>query len=690
MNLEEYRQSLLQEIRATANAENKPERNVFVSEIASMLENAEELEDFKEAYFEMQGPKKRKIQIDGYAFDELDECLTIILCDFHGEDSLDTITETEAKNLFSKAENFILESFSGYIKKNGPESSFGFSVSLDVAGLYANVAKYRFMIFSDRQMSKTIKDIKASEINGKTSEYSIWDISRLHALALSSFDKEAIVIDLKEFSSSGIPCLRASQTDDYTAYLCNIPGKILGDLYNRYGSRLLEGNVRSFLSTKGKVNKGIRWTILNAPAMFFAYNNGIAATASDLKIETVNNMPVITEITGLQIVNGGQTTASLASALFNDKDLANDLANIFVPMKLSIVSEEKSQELIPNISKYANTQNKVSDADFFSNHPFHRRMEDFSRRVLAPAVGGNQYSTKWYYERAKGQYKQETFKKTKAEAKKFLLVNPKSQMFTKIDFAKYINLYRMKPDVASKGSQKNFLDFAKWINDEWDKSDTQFNESFFKQSVACAILFKSTDRIVKNLKICETGYKANVIYYSIAKMFSMIEEQGNDRKFNFKAVWQKQAISQATADQLVDIIYKVYDLLTDESRGVQNVTEWAKRTACWDQIKGYYIEIKDDFLNELVDPYTVEVETRAARREQRSINKMQAPLDVANYGQTAWSELLLWGRENRLLTPVEEQFLEVAANMSRRFPSDKQCVKILEIRERLRLEGYAK
>lgn len=100
MNLEEYRQSLLQEIRATANAENKPERNVFVSEIASMLENAEELEDFKEAYFEMQGPKKRKIQIDGYAFDELDECLTIILCDFHGEDSLDTITETEAKNLF--------------------------------------------------------------------------------------------------------------------------------------------------------------------------------------------------------------------------------------------------------------------------------------------------------------------------------------------------------------------------------------------------------------------------------------------------------------------------------------------------------------------------------------------------------------------------------------------------------------
>lgn len=690
MNLEDYRKNLLQEIRSTANAEIIPERTAFVSKVATILEEAEELSDFKEAYFEMTGSRGKKIQIDGYSFDELDECLTIVSCDFHGDDELETITETDYKKLFLRAENFITESFSGYIKNNAAESSLGYSVSLDVSGIYANVAKYRFMIFSDRKMSKSIKDIKVSEVNGKTSEYSIWDIGRLYALNQSAFDKEDIVIDLKEFSKCGIPCLEASKTNDYTAYLCNIPGKILGDLYNKFGSRLLERNVRSFLSTKGKVNKGIRWTILNAPEMFFAYNNGIAATASDLKIEKANNIPFITEITGLQIVNGGQTTASLASALFNDRDKANDLANIFVPMKLSIVTEEKSQELIPNISKYANTQNKVSDADFFSNHPFHVRMENFSRRVLAPAVGGNQYATKWYYERAKGQYKQETFKKTQAEAKKFQLECPKSQMFTKIDFAKYVNLYRMMPDIASKGSQKNFLEFAKWIDSEWKNSDTQFNENFFKQVVACAILFKSTDRIVKNLRICETGYKANVIYYSIAKMFSMIEEQGNDHKFNFKAVWQKQAISKATEDQLIDIIYKVYGILTDESRGMQNVTEWAKRNACWEQVKNYYIEISPDFLGELVDPYTAEAETKAAKREQKSINKLQAPIEVASYGQSAWNELLQWGKENRLLMPLEEEFLCVAVNMNKKFPSDKQCVKILEIREKLRMEGYAK
>ena len=145
------------------------------------------------------------------------------------------------------------------------------------------------------------------------------------------------------------------------------------------------------MTAKGKINKGIRNTILNEPEMFFAYNNGIAATAYDVKIEAGEICPLITEITSLQIVNGGQTTASLASALVNDKERANGLKDIYVPMKLSVVTPEKAMELIPNIAKYANKQNKVSDADFFSNHAFHVRMEDFSRRILAPAVMGNQY-----------------------------------------------------------------------------------------------------------------------------------------------------------------------------------------------------------------------------------------------------------------------------------------------------------
>ena len=228
----------------------------------------------------------------------------------------------------------------------------------------------------------------------------------------------------------------------------------------------------------------------------------------------MDNVPFISEITGLQIVNGGQTTASLASALFNDRDKANDLANIFVPMKLSIVSEEKSQELIPNISRYANTQNKVSDADFFSNHPFHVRMEDFSRRVLAPAVGGNQYATKWYYERAKGQYRQETYKMSKASKKQFDIRNPKNQMFTKTDLSKYMNIKLLKPHTASAGSQKSFSSFANWISEQWEKNQDNFNENFYKDIIALAILYRETDQLIKQQPWYTGSYKANIVIYT--------------------------------------------------------------------------------------------------------------------------------------------------------------------------------
>lgn len=176
---------------------------------------------------------------------------------------------------------------------------------------------------------------------------------------------------------------------------------------------------------------------------------------------------MITEITGLQIVNGGQTTASLANAIIVDKARANNLENIFVPMKLSVVDPEDAAVLIPEISRYANSQNKVSEADFFSNSPFHIRMEEISRRLLAPAVNGNQYRTHWYYERTRGQYKQDQAKMTKSAKDKFRMENPPKQVITKTDLSKYYNLYQMKPDKVSLGAQKNFIQFANWAADEW-------------------------------------------------------------------------------------------------------------------------------------------------------------------------------------------------------------------------------
>ena len=103
-------------------------------------------------------------------------------------------------------------------------------------------------------------------------------------------------------------------------------------------------------------------------SMFFAYNNGIAATATEVDTEQTPEGLVITRIKDLQIVNGGQTTASIANAVLTArKNEFIDLERIKVPMKISVLDHDMSEKIIPKISEYSNSQNKVDASDFFSN-----------------------------------------------------------------------------------------------------------------------------------------------------------------------------------------------------------------------------------------------------------------------------------------------------------------------------------
>lgn len=689
MDVNEFRADLLEEVHLSATMNGTTPHEEFLAMYVTALVDAEELGDFEQIAFEGIGSNRRNIQIDGYCFDELDNCLEIVISPF--SDSVDTVTltATEASTWFRRAQAFVEESRSGFLLKNAEESSPGYGLAVDIQNRYARVSRFKFFILTDMAMSSRINDISGSVIDGIPVEYHIWDIARLQALQASKSGKEDIVIRLKEFSENGIPCLEAGSTSEYTAYLCNIPGKVLADFYNTFGGRLLEGNVRSFLTAKGKINKGIRNTILNEPNMFFAYNNGIAATASEVKLEESQSGVSIVEITGLQIVNGGQTTASLATALLDDKDRANELKDIFVPMKLSVVTPERAIDLIPNIARYANAQNKVSDADFFSNHAFHIRMEEFSRRLIAPAVMGNQYGTIWYYERARGQYRQEQAHMTKAEKNRFLARNPKSQMFTKTDLAKYHELYRMLPHQVSTGAQKNFLKFANWATEEWEKHNTIFNEDFFKRIVALNILFKKTDAIVKNAPWYELGYKAQVVAYTLSMVLYVIQKEHSDMAFDFRNVWNRQNITQATELQMAETAQSVYEYLTNPSREVQNVTEWAKREACWKGVKVLPVMLRDDFIKELVPVFTLKENEKTAREIQKQDNKVSAMVAVAEYGIENWKALLKWGVENHVLTPVDISFVKTAVAMEQgKFPSERQCAKIMQILEKARMESY--
>ena len=690
--LSEFRTSLLDDVALNAASNMTNDMEEFLTIVTNQLIAAEEIDDFIYVPYEGINQKKRKLQVDGYSYNELDDCLCLFIgIPLSYEDEEVVLTTPEAKKWIARVTAFLDNS--EYVLMHAEESAPGFGLAYDVVHRYGTVQRYKIYLITDQFANKNLSEIQESAVGGIPVECHIWDINRLYELSRSASGKEEIVINFKDLGMDGIPCLPSSKTDDYHAYLCNIPGMVLATLYNKYGSKLLEGNVRSFLQVRGKVNKGIRATILNEPSMFFAYNNGIAATAYDVKTEMIHGILHITEITSLQIVNGGQTTASLATALIKDKkDHAEEnILKINVPMKLSIVTPEKADKLIANIARYANSQNKVSDADLWSNHPFHIRMEDFSRRILAPATGGRQYGTHWYYERANGQYKQETYKCTPKEKEKFEQRNPQSQMFTKTELAKFMHIYQMRPDIASAGGQKAFAKFAEWASKEWEKNDTNFNEEYFRTVAAMAILFRQSDKLVRK-QSWYRSYKANIVAYAISKILYTVKTDYPEKSISFKNIWQKQSLSAAWIHQIEDAAYVMYQHLIDEKRDIENVTEWAKRERCWEAAKKLPYSLQPAFIAELQSQYEANEDKKNARSDQKLANQLNVLVEVVEYGQDGgWTELLSWLQNHPVVSPSEKNMIKLAQKMDGGLiTSERQCAKLLKILEKCRTEGYPK
>jgi hypothetical protein len=329
--------------------------------------------------------------------------------------------------------------------------------------------------------------------------------------------------------------------------------------------------------------------------MFFEYNNGISAVASQVGVSKEGEGLRLLWARDLQIVNGGQTTASLAMAARNDK--AN-LESVLVQMKLSVIPAGESTEIIPKISRYANTQNKVSDADFFSNHEFHRRMEEISRRIWAPSLGGQQYNTHWFYERARGQYVTELAKLGPADRARFELLNPRKQLVTKTDFAKFENSWLRIPHQVSKGAQKNFLAFAGKVTDVWDEYQSGFDESYFKCAIVKAILFKTLEKTVPGEDWFEGDFRAQIVTYSVAKLSSMTEE-ATGHTLDWEGIWRKQALSPAALDQSRLVARAVSRIVSSPPRGTRNVSEWCKKQDCWETVREASIPLRAGFKAEL-------------------------------------------------------------------------------------------
>lgn len=687
MELQEFRKDFLEMARALAASEGDFEEASFVAEAARRLVEAEELSDFEPCYFEGIGSRQRRLRVDGYSFDDVDGSATLIVANYDGGDDVSTLTQTDATKYFGMLRAFIEDAVSGRLDQVLEESSPGYGLASDLYRQRESITRFRAFLLSDAALSARVKDWPEGTIAGQPVEFHIWDIARFHRVFESAVGRDELEIDFTEFADRGLPCLEAGQDDgEYQAYLSVIPGTVLVDIYERFGSRLLEGNVRSFLSTRGKVNKNIRLSILKEPDMFFAYNNGISATATGVLVERGRSGYRLLHATYLQIVNGGQTTASLAQARRNDRA---DLSNIFVPMKLSVVTPDAAEVVVPKISYCANSQNKVSDADFFSNHPFHIRIEEISRRIWAPATGGAQYETHWFYERARGQYLNEQVKLTAAEKKRFLLQTPRDQVVTKTDLAKFENAWRGLPHTVSMGAQKNFLAFAQWVGEQWKQSDADFNEEFFRNVVAKAILFRHTERMVTNQPWYQNGYRANIVAYTIARLTSLIKAKAPGKALDLRGIWTKQDISSTLDKQLTHIAKAAFDIIVSPSHGFQNVTEWCKKELCWQRVQEGDVLIERAFLRELVDEDEVRAVKRDARAQQQVTSGIEDQTKVVTLGAGYWAKVSEWGRQNRLLSDADEKLLKIATKIPSKIPTDWQSTSLLGIVRRMEEEGFS-
>ncbi|WP_027219119.1 AIPR family protein [Butyrivibrio fibrisolvens] len=722
MRVENYRELVHEDIELAANASDSSLQDEFILYATGILANGEEFDDFTECHYEGVTRRNGRMAIDGYSKDEADGSMCLFISDYHGPDKDDSIMSEDINSLFRKLRLFVEEATKHELYYDMQGSDAAIDLARDLFYDSESITKYRFYLLTDaynKQRSKTIKDDKIGE---KTVELNVWDITRLFDLVCSKAQKESVEIDLLDLGYKGIPCVKAveyenveadieipvkydteleTEEDDgtpenivsYTSYLAVVPGQVLNDLYLEYGSKLLEGNVRSFLSVRGKVNKSIQSTIKNYPEMFFAYNNGIAATATDIETEMTSEGLVITRIKDLQIVNGGQTTASIANTLLTAKKNENvDLSKLFVPMKISVLEHSMAEKIIPKISEYSNSQNKVDASDFFSNHPFHIRMEEYSRKTPIPSVGGNQFQQYWFYERTRGQYNQGKMKfgAKSSQLKQYTDRYPEKMVITMLDLAKYMELFECAPDVVSKGKQKMLQKFADEIKSSWQKNNDDFNAFYYKRVVALAIIYKCTDQIIKETEWYKEkrSYKANVIAYTLSLIFYYIHHNKKGYELDFDKIWNMQDIYEELEDQIKVLTKEVYYFITGP-RETENVTEWCKKEACWSRAKSRVWTFNDPFLYTLVSKSTIEDEVNEEKATRKVANEVDSLKEIFTRGSDYWKHMMEWGNQRGLLSEKEVSILKMIINMNYtgRIPTEKQAKVVMGARKRMIQEG---
>jgi len=632
LDIAQYAEQLLQETLAAAEVDGTPRLEAFTQLVIERLTDSGEFDDGAVTYF-----KKPGLEISGWSLDADNGFLHVFVTDWNGTSPVPALTAKGASASFRRLSSFVTKCVDGYGSRL-EESSPVWELADLIPRHVQSLTEIRLYLFSDAR-ARQLRLPKFPPVAGVTVTPHVWDLERLYRLDTSGLEREVITVDVTAFLGRPLPCLPGPEGADHSVYLAVIPGQFLADLYGRFGSRLLERNVRSFLQARGAVNKGIRETILTQPQRFLAYNNGISATAADVSVVTLEEGGIgLTELKDLQIVNGGQTTASIHHAAVRDQA---DLSQISIQAKLSVVQPDLIDEMVPAISRYSNTQNKVTGADFSANHQFHVQIEELSRTVWAPAPDGTQRQTRWFYERARGQYADELARSgTRAKQKQFKATCPPSQKFTKTDLAKFLQTWEQRPQLVSLGGEKNFREFMIRLSERRITPDVQW----FQRLVATAILFRSAERIVQNQQF--GGYRAQIVTYTLAKLAHETQS-----RLDLDEVWRQQRLSTVTEEAIAVLSHPIHQVITNPSGEVRHIGEWCKKLDCWKAIEELPWEVPAALARELAPlgpsgraaPRANEGLAGVTPSEQRLIEQ------VASVTADTWFGIAKWAKDTKNL-----------------------------------------
>ena len=621
------------------------------------------------------------LQLNAYAFSEEYDNVDIFVSIFNESGTISSVSKNDIDaaikrgiQLYRKATNDLYTSFE---KDN-------------------DVYEFAISIHDNKKQTKTVRVIALTNgntkpialnsitLNGVEISFGVWDMDRLFRCTTSGKMRETIEIDFSESFGQTIPCIENTVSEKYSVYLAIISGELLAAIYDQHGPRLLERNVRSFLQVKGAVNKGIRDTLKDEPDMFLAYNNGISVTAESVEIiRDENGKPSIKKIRDMQIINGGQTTASIYNAK-KDKKIDVDLSRVYVQMKLSVIdSSEDMDEIVPKISAYANTQNKIQMADFSANDPYHRKIEELSRVIWAPAQNGMKPQN-WFYERARGQYSDMLSKETTTLRKK--VFKEQHPLFTKTDLAKYENTWDQLPYQVSEGAQKNFKKFTIRLS---ERGNFLPDEAYYQRLITKAIMFRRTEKLIQAQQY--GGYRANIVTYTLAYL-----SYKTAQRINLDAIWKTQGLTPALEENIVAISKFVHESITNPPGGA-NIGEWCKKPKCWEIVKEYAYEITPSLEKELISidksaPVVSATKSAAtsainvATEEEIRVIKAAKSISAAT-----WYALSKWAKETNNFQGWQRSIVFSVGQIIARGkqPSYKQAVQALKVYEEATNKGFS-